>query len=159
MKKTGSFWQSLEIYTWKVVERSPLPWSWIGIGTVVLILLASLLNRQNSVVSVGNMREVIVKAAERGDYGLARKLLDHYTSEPLDHLVLGVQSELEDKVYPERVVERRTLELETKLGEYPGNRQIYLMLSELYRQLENPTKESEYREKARVLDPNNLEYR
>lgn len=177
MKKSGGFWSSLEIYTWKVVERSPLPllresefaqtaysavlrlgrfggqaWVWVGVGIVVLVLLVSAFSVHNSVVSAGTMQEVIVKAARRGDYELAVKLLkDQRASDG----VLGVDAELEDIVYPEQVVERKIIELETKLADYPGNREIYLALSKLYSQLDNRVKADEYREKARILDPNN----
>lgn len=104
------------------------------------------------------MREVISLAAERGDYETARGLLNHYTIRPLNQSVLGAESELEDKVYPERVVARRIMELEEKLETYPENKEIYLILASWYDQLGNTEKSGEYREKARILDPNGTEF-
>lgn len=147
MKKNTGFWRGLEKYGWKVVERSPLPYAWIAMGIWGLILGASWGQVRYSVVGARNVNEVVAKAASLGDYETARKLLNHYTNEPLNHL--------EDLVYPERIVERRIAELEAKLTEYPGNRQIYLALGELYGQLGNGEKADEYRERARILDPNN----
>lgn len=116
----------------------------------MVMLLASALNVKNSVVGATSLGGVTKRAAERGDYELARWLYEAGGDK-----VLGAGSELEDKVYPERVIERRIAELEEKLEEYPGNREIYLLLTDLYGQVGNQELESEYREKARVLDPNN----
>lgn len=102
------------------------------------------------------MAGVVKRAADSGDYQSAQKLWDE------------TMPELEDKVYPERKVEREIAELEQKLEEYPGNREIFLMLGELYGELDGvrageprPYGEmaAEYREKARILDPNNVEFR
>ncbi len=150
MKSKQGFWLSLEKYSWSVVRRSPLPYTWIGVGIVMVMLLASALNVKNSVVGATSLGGVTKRAAERGDYELARWLYEAGGDK-----VLGAGSELEDKVYPERVIERRIAELEEKLEEYPGNREIYLLLTDLYGQVGNQELESEYREKARVLDPNN----
>lgn len=150
MKKSEGFWQSLEKYSWKVLGRSPLPWAWVGIGVIMAILLASALNTKNSVVGAENINEVIGRAARLGDYGLARGIY-----ESGGERVLGAESELEDLVYPERVIERKIGEIEEKLKEYPGNREIYLMLTNLYTQVGDEELAGEYGEKARVLDPNN----
>lgn len=175
MKKSGGFWSSLEIYTWKVVERSPLPllresefaqtaysavlrlgrfggqaWVWVGVAIVSLVLLTSALNAQNSVVGATTLKNVIEAATKRGDYALANRLYQAKGGH-----VLGAEAELENMIYPEQVVERKIIELETKLADYPGNREIYLALSKLYSQLDNRVKADEYREKARILDPNN----
>ena len=140
----------MEQYGWSVVRRSPLPWQWLGIGVVVSMMWMSLVNVKNSVVGARDLRQVIEKAAERGDYGMAEQL---YTTE--DVQVLGASNELEDLVYPERVVERRIAELEQKLEDYPGNREIFLAMAELYREIGNTEKSQEYFEQARILDPNN----
>lgn len=147
MKKNGGFFESFEKYGWSVVGRSPLPryWRWVGVGVILSIIVISWSYSGQTVVGARDIGEVIEKAARLGDYEKARELLNHYTNEPLDHL--------EDIVYPERKVERRIAELEAKLEQYPGNRQIYLGLAELYGQLGNREKTDEYREKARVLDP------
>lgn len=143
MKRKESFWNNLEKYGWSVVRRSPLPWAWIGVGIVLSIMVISLVYGGQSVVGARNIEQVIGVAARQGDYQTAQK----YWSESM--------GEIEDIVYPERKVERRIAELEQKLDEYPGNRQIYLALGELYGELGNSERAEEYREKARILDPNN----
>lgn len=147
MKKKERFWRSLEKYGYGVARRSPLPWPYVGLALIIVVIAVSWGNVKNSVVSARNVRDVIEKAVNRGDYQTAKELLTNDG-------VLGVESELEDKVYPERVVERRIGVLEEKLKEYPENRDIYLALADLYGQLDNQEKSDEYREKARVLDPN-----
>lgn len=139
----------------RAMNKSGIGWPWVGMGIILLVFLTSGLNARNSVAWAGDLREVIVHAVERGDYELAEELLQQYTNTPMHEFVLGTESELEDKVYPERVVERRIAELENKLVDYPGYREIYRMLGELYDQLDNQVKASDYREKARILDPNN----
>jgi len=161
VKKNRGFWRSLEKYSWGVARRSPLPYTWIGVGIVLSMMGMSLVNVRNSTVGARELQDVIEKAVERGDYFLAEHL---YQTEGKQ--VLGSSSELEDKIYPERVVERRIAELGGRLEEYPGNREIYLILANLYQQLEGTrvdtgvdsykNKATEYREKARVLDPNHV---
>lgn len=160
MKKSISFWESLEQYSWKLVGRSPLPqhWPWIGVVLIVVVLLASVLNMKNSTVGANDLREVITLAAERGDYVTARMLWNNQSPITNNQTVLGAESELEDGVYPERVVTRRIAELEIKLAEYPENKEVYLMLASWYGQLGNTEKASEYREKARILDPNDPQF-
>ena len=161
MKKATSFWESLEKYSWNTIKRSALPqyWPWVGVGLVAAIVVASLVSMDNSVTAAMTQQEIALKAAERGDYETAKTIFKHYTNQPLNHLVLGAESELEDKIYPERAVERRIAVLEEKLGDYPESKAIYLMLSSLYDQLGNEEMSNEYREKARVLDPNGSEFR
>ncbi|MFZ2199724.1 MAG: hypothetical protein WAV40_02970 [Microgenomates group bacterium] len=146
MNKSLRFWASLELYLRKVAGRSPLPWPAWGIGLVLVVFGTSLKYSRDSVAGARNTREVVITAAKRGDYETARELLNHYSIRPLD--------QLEDLVYPERKVETRIAELENKLEIYPENREIYLGIAELYRQLGNEEKTQEYRERARILDPN-----
>lgn len=143
MKKKSGFWQSLERYGWKVLGRSPLPYTWIAVGLIGIVVAVSWLNHGKSVVGARNIEQMVEIAARQGDYQTAQK----YWSESM--------GEIEDVVYPERKVERGIAELEAKLTEYPGNREIYLALGELYGQLGNSERAEEYREKARILDPNN----
>lgn len=158
VKKKDNFWEGLEKYGWRLVGRSPLPWRWVGIGVVLSMIGMSLINVKNSVAGANNEREVIELAARRGDYKLADTLYRQYSVSGIEYRVLGAGSELEELVYPERVVERRAVELKTKLEDYPGNREIYLELATIYGQLGNGEESEEYREKARVLDPNNVEF-
>ncbi len=153
MKKKSGFWNSLEKYGWSVVGRSPLPYTWVAVGLISIVVAVSWLNHGKSVVGARNVEQMVEIAARQGDYQIAQK----YWSEGM--------GEIEDIVYPERKVERRIAELEQKLEEYPGNRQIYLALANLYDQLEGTRvdtgvdpyegRAAEYREKARILDPNN----
>ncbi|MFH1244536.1 MAG: tetratricopeptide repeat protein [bacterium] len=154
MKHDQSFWRSLEKYGWRVVRRSPLPWQWIGVGLVVSVMGTSMINGKNSVVGARDLREVSGKAAERGDYQTAQKLYARCQVTQCHEQVLGAETELEDKIYPEKVVERRVRELETKLEDYPGNKEIFVTLAELYREIGDIERAQEYLEQARVLDPN-----
>lgn len=154
MKSSDSFWQSLEKYTWKTVSRSPLSWPQVVVPMIVLILLLSITSAKNSLSNARSTAEAIRAATERGDYQTAKSLYEKMTGTGKDP-VLGLSSELEELVYPERRVEQRISELSLKLEEYPGNREIYLTLAELYSQIGNQEIAQEYREKARILDPNN----
>lgn len=150
MKKASGFWGSLEQYLGKVIERSPLPryWRHLGIGLALVVVVSSAVSAKNSVVGATSVEEVVEKAARLGDYDLAQTMFEQIQDSRF-------KIQVEDLVYPERKVERRIVELEAKLVEYPGNRQIYLELADLYGQLGNREKSDEYREKARILDPNN----
>ena len=143
----------MEKYSWKVVGRSPLPryWQHLVIGVVLLVILASLKYAKYSVVGARNIDETIWVAAKNGDYATAQRLYESCTA-PQCHTVT------EDMVYPERKVERRIAELEGKLEEYPSDREIFLNLAGLYDQLGNQEVANEYREKARILDPNGAKF-
>ncbi len=130
-----------------MVGRSPLPYSWLVIGLILVVLSASLVGKSMSPTT--SVEQAIRQAVAYGDYLLAAQL---YTSS--DEHVLGASSELEELVYPERIVKRRTYELEQKLEVYPGNREIYLLLAQLYDQMGNQEMAREYNEQARILDPN-----
>lgn len=156
VKKKEGFWRSLEQYGWSVVRRSPLPHylAWVGVGVIVVVISVSWGQARDSVVGARDLREVIERASGRGDYEMARELMKQYTKIPMNQAVLGANSELEDKVYPERVIERRITELETKLTEYPGNREILLTLAAAYGEIGESEKAQIYHEQARILDPN-----
>jgi len=161
MKQLSGFWGSLELYLGKLVQRSHLPqyWRTAGVGLILVVIVSSVVNAKNSTTGAVNLDEVVEQAGRLGDYQLAQQLW----TESMD--------KIEDIVYPERRIEQRIAELEAKLVDYPGNRQIYLALGDLYGQLAKSqssnyspitTQESEledrareYREKARILDPNN----
>lgn len=158
MKSELNFWRSLEEYSWKVMGRSPLPWPWVGVGVVAIVLCLSLLNVKNSMIGVRDVDEAIELAAKRGDYKVARMLFDSSTNTASETVVLGVKTELEDIVYPERIVEKQIIELENKLEKYPGNREIYHSLSTLYAQVGKQETANAYQEMARVLDPNKVNF-
>lgn len=134
--------------------RSPLPHAWVGAGLLVAAILASSLNLKNSVVGERDLAGVIERAAERGDYQIARELFGKGAGGADNQDVLGVTSALEDKVYPEQVVVREIARLEGKLAEYPEHRDILLEISRLYGELGEEEKAKSYFERARVLDPN-----
>ena len=144
MKKNLGFADAIELYLRKVVGRSPLPWPIIGIGIIIMVFGVSLKYSKDTVVGAINTREVVEVAAKRGDYQTARSLWD------------DSMSDLEDMVYPERKISKRIVELTQSLEIYPESREIYQAIAELYKQLGNEEKSQEYRERARILDPNDL---
>ena len=103
---------------------------------------ASMIYKADSVVSAQSSADVVVMAARRGDYQTARNMWD------------GSMNNIEDLVYPERKIEQKIGELEAKLGVYPENREIYLLLANLYNQLNDVERSSRYLELARILSPN-----
>lgn len=138
------------MYGWKVVRRSPLPYPWIGMGLVVMVVIASAANVKNSVVGARNEREIIVQAAQKGDYRLASELYGRLGND----VVLGAESALEELVYPEEKLAREIERWEEALGKYPGNREIMRGLAELYEQVGEQEKARELREQVRIMDPN-----
>ena len=163
MKRRMNFWQSLERYGWKVVRRSPLSYAWMGIGGVLLVVVISWSYSSQTVVAAKNITEIIEMAAEQGDYETAKRLFEERIENlpaqaGIEYRVLGADTELEDKVYPERIAEKRIAELELKLEQYPSSREMFVMLGNLYDQLGNKEMARQYLEMARVLDPNNVEF-
>jgi tetratricopeptide (TPR) repeat protein len=142
MKKNSGFGDAIEIYLRKVASRSPLPWPVFGIGIIILMFAASMIYKADSVVSAQSSADVVVMASRRGDYQTARNMWD------------GSMNNIEDLVYPERKIEQKIGELEAKLGVYPENREIYLLLANLYSQLNDVERSSRYLELARILSPN-----
>jgi len=142
MKKNSGFGEAIEIYLRKVASRSPLPWSVVGIGIILLMFVTSRVYKADSVVSAQRNEDVVVMAARRGDYHTARNMWDES------------MNNIEDLVYPERKIEQKIGELEAKLGVYPENREIYLLLANLYSQLNDVERSSRYLELARILSPN-----
>ncbi len=142
MKKNLGFGEAIELYLRKVVGRSPLPWPIIGIALFLIVFGFSLKYSRDSTAGARNIREVVEVAAKRGDYATARSLWD------------DSMSDLEDLVYPERKIAKRIEELTQSLETYPESREIYQAIAELYKQLGNDEKVQEYRERARILDPN-----
>lgn len=185
MNKPASFWESLEQYTWKLVGRNPLPWSYVGVGVVLVSLLASMVNARYSTVGARSERELVIRVAKVGDYETARELFNVHQSQMYTNVhqsVLGAETEIESLVYPERVVENKIIETEELLTQYPGHRDIMVELARLYGELEKTESSEhslrigselgnkqdgrekprpygdiarEYWEQARILDPNN----
>ena len=95
-------------------------------------------------------------AVEKGDYGLAQKLLTQEQTNKLTiNEVLGAGTELEELVYPERRIEHEIERQEELLAKYPGSRDILVALARLYREIGQEEQAQGYWEQARVLDPNN----
>lgn len=111
---------------------------------------------------VKNYREAIRVAVSAGDYGAAQVLYEQCQvtrcNGALDN-VLGVESELEELVYPERVVEREIARYEGLNTTYPGHRDILVTLASLYGQLGQVEKQEYFLEEVRKLDPNNVIFR
>lgn len=155
MKKQVGFWLSLESYTWSVIGRVAPTLPYFGMGLVILVMGASLLSAKTSLAGVGSLREASIKAAGIGDYATAQALWNvHQLQITNDKLVRGAESEVEDLIFPERVVEREIEEYESLLEQYPGHRDIYWTLAQLYQRV-SPEQARIYWEKARQLDPNN----
>jgi hypothetical protein len=150
MKQPSSFFTSLEHYTHKVLSRSPIPYSYVGIAFIGLLLVVSLFQKRDSLAHVESTEQAIRVAAQSGDYLLAEELYTRH-----DSTVLGANTELERLIYPERVIEERITKVEENSLIYPENRQMYLLLSELYLQSGNQELASDYAERARILAPNN----
>jgi tetratricopeptide (TPR) repeat protein len=144
MKKNLGFGEAIELYLRKVVGRSPLPWPVIGITLILIVFGVSLKYSKDTVVGARNIRDVVEVAAKRGDYATARSLWN------------DSMSDLEDVVYPERKIVKRIEKLTQSLEMYPESREIYQAIAELYKQLGSEEKSQEYRERARILDPNDL---
>ncbi len=142
MEQERGFFVSFEVYIKRIVGKSTLPYLWVVFWFLFLVLTISLGQETYSLAGATTIREVVRQAAQQGDYSLAQRL---YTGE----------SGLEDLVYPEKKIDIRITELENKLTIYPGDRDIYLALETLYGERGNQDKANEYREKARILDPNN----
>jgi len=156
MKSGLSFWRSLESYAWKVVERVSPALPYFGVGLIVMVVGASIMSSKTSVVDTSNLSEASVKAARAGDYTTAQYLLNLHKSQITNSQnVLGVVSEIEDLVFPERVVIKEIESYEELLERYPGHRDIYLTLAKLYEQVEMSEDVQKYYDLARELDPNN----
>ncbi len=156
MKRKYSFWVDLERYTWKKLQVLSPALPMAGSGLIVVVIIASVLNANSSVVGARDPRELVERAARVGDYESAREMLNVLKSQMTNsQMKQGSESELERLVYPERVIEREIEKYEDLLLTYPGNLEIYLTLSQLHAEIGNDERAAEYRENARILDPNN----
>lgn len=151
----NSFIDSLNNYTWKRLKTLPIKWGWVGVGIAASIIVISWSYSGQTMVGVKNTREAIERTARLGDYELARRLLKEQENKNMEYRILGADSELEELVYPERKVEKEITKYENLNEKYPENRDILLMLSSLYYEIGNVEKAKEFRERARLLDPNN----
>lgn len=147
MKKQLGFWGDLEIYTWKMVGRVSPALPYLAMAIIGVVIISSQRAMRGSVASAHDLGEAVERAARVGDYERARKLLNYYNIKPLN--------DLEELAYPERVVEQEIEKYEELLLTYPGSRDIYLVLSQLYAEIGNDERAAEYWESARILDPNN----
>ena len=155
MKKEQSFWQDLESYTWKIIARLSPALPWLGIGVIVLAIATSVLGLKTSLVGARGLVDAAVRAAKAGDYELARDLYEKQYKQEVSEQVRGIGSEVEELIFPEREVEREIAKYQELLTKYPGHRDIYLVLAQLYDQIGEREQAQEYTELARELDPNN----
>ncbi len=146
MKQSLRFFESLENYTWKVITRFSPTLPWIGVGLVVMVISASLITSKSSLAGAGGRVEAAVVAASVGDYDVAQSLWEKQ---------IPVERESEDMIFPKRVVEREITKYQELLAKYPGHRDIYLVLAQLYVQIGEREQAQDYLEMARELDPNN----
>ncbi len=155
MKKQMGCWESLENYTWKIIERVSASLPYLGTLVVGIMMLSSLLTHKASVVGTSSLREASVKAARVGDYDAAQKLYEKCQVSQCQDRVLGATSEVEDLVFPMQPVQREIERYTELLTKYPGHRDIYLVLAKLYAQVNMSAEAQRYYDLARELDPNN----
>jgi tetratricopeptide (TPR) repeat protein len=146
MKQSLRFFESLENYTWKVVMRFSPTLPWIGVGLVVMVISTSLFTAKSSLAGTSGRVEAAVVASSVGDYDVAQSLWEKQ---------LPTESGEEDLIYPKRAVEREITKYQELLAKYPGHRDIYLVLAQLYVQIGEREQAQDYLEMARELDPNN----
>ncbi len=113
------------------------------------------MSAKTSLAGAYDLREASIKAARVGDYAKAQALWNQQLTITNDQRVLGNMSEEEDLVFPELVVEREIEKYEELLKKHPGHRDLYLVLANLYGQIDEAEKAQNYYELARELDPNN----
>ena len=147
VEQERGFFGSFEVYFRRVVGKSTLPYLWAAIGMVALVLGVSLWQGKYSLSGATNMSQVVQRAAQNGDYALAQRLYGQCA-------VPQCQS-VTDLVYPEKKIDQRIADLEGKLTQYPGDRDIYLALARLYAVRGNTAQAQSYSEQARILAPNN----
>lgn len=129
----------------------------MGVIAVVVVIVASVVTGAGSTAGVASERELVRRAVRVGDYETARRVWKKETTK--NSAVLGVETELEELIYPERKIEEEIKKYEQLLTTYPNNRDILLHLSRLCRIIESGACASEYWEQARILDPNNAMFR
>lgn len=149
MKKQVGFWGSFENYTWKVAERVSPALLYFVAGLILLVIGSSLVSGSASLAGARGLREASIRAARVGDYTKAQAL---WRSQQEN----GSTSEVEDIIFPHRVIEREIAKYEEMLVKYPGHRDIYLVLAKLYNQIGESEQATNYLELARELDPNNV---
>lgn len=147
----------LEAYFYRrlgVGEKARVEWGVVGMVLVVGVAAWSLANGyRGSPTLSSNSDEVVREAAKRGDYETARRIYEYWQKEE-DARVLGVESEVEELVYPEKMMERKVREAESLLARYPGHRDLVLNLALLSYWVGNYEEARKYLEQARKLDPN-----
>lgn len=137
------------------MERVSASLPYLGTLVIGIMILSSLITHKASVAGTSSLREASVKAARVGDYDSAQKLYEKCQVSRCQDRVLGVMSEVEDLVFPMRPVQREIERYAELLTKYPGHRDIYLVLSKLYAQINMSAEAQRYHELARELDPNN----
>lgn len=155
MKKEQGFWRDLESYTWKIIGRLSPTLPWLGIGIIVLAITASAFELKASIVGTSGLADAAERAAAVGDYALARSLYEKQYKQEDDEQIMGVGSEVEELIFPEREVEREIAQYQELLTKYPGHRDICLVLAQLYVQIGEKEQAQDYLEMAKELDPNN----
>lgn len=155
MKKKVNFLQSSEKYLWKTINRAGASLPFLITLLLIGVITSSLLTKNVSLAGAESVRDAVERALGVGDYERARELWEEQNKRGKNKQVLGVESELEQKLYPEIQVEARIEELKELLRAFEGHRDILLEIARLYRELGRTELSNEYWEQARILDPNN----
>lgn len=103
----------------------------------------------NSPTLTGKREDVISEAVKIGDYETAQEIYEQSR-------VLGakIDNSLEERIYPKRMIRQEITRYERLLSQYPGQRDIFLNLADLYEKVGQAEMKDYYLEKARELDPN-----
>lgn len=152
------FGTSLEAYIYNRIAKPHVKWDWVATALAVAAIIVSVsAGYFRSTPLFGGQIETIKWAAQHGDYTLADRLVK---SQDLgtQNSILGTGTDLEELVYPERIIEREIGIQEKRLELYPGHRDLLMAIALLYRELGNQDKFDELWEQARILDPNNIRF-
>lgn len=157
-RRTEKFWANLEKYVYGRAGRLRGKWQWGGVGIAMGVIGVSVVSGYfNSPTLSADVETIIREAAKSGDYTLAQELYRENYESRIKNNVLGLQSDLDELVYPERKLEREIAEWEEKLARYPTHRDMLLALAELELAAGNVETARQYWEEARKLDPNGKE--
>ena len=154
MKRELGFIQSLERYGWRIITKISPALPYVGVTILGAMMIASGWRGYASVASAQSLSEASLRAVAVGDYETARRLYEGCQQTECQTRVLGAESEIEERLYPERSVERAIQKYEKLLEQYPGHRDLYLTLFELNESIGRSEEAGRYREEARKLDPN-----
>lgn len=151
-----SFGTSLEKYVYQAVGSLHIPWAWMGIAIVVIVVGMSIKEGYwQSTPLFGNLADIIEESTKLGDYETARMLNVHQTQMTNAQMVLGVDSDLGQSIFPEREIEAALMTNSRLMEKYPGDKTLMLRQAELLEETGDTESADYFREQVRILDPSN----